>query len=313
MKLAILGATSHIAKGLIARFIARKEHHLYLYTRSPGKLKCFLRENGLDVPGTYEIFENYTAFHEVRYHGIINCIGAGTFKHHRGDLTTYFMLTERFDNMVLDHLSACPEALYISISSGAVYGREQQGPVSEHSVNRIKVNHLPPEDYYSVARLNSEAKHRAFARLNIVDIRIFSYFSRYMDLSESYFMADLLTCVKAKKVFRTNHIDIVRDYLHPDDVFGMLNNCLDIREMNDAFDMSSRRPVRKTEVLDYFSREYGLEYVIDEEFQPATATGLKTVYCSDYRNAAKVGHQPKFSSMDSIQQESAHLLRTDVS
>jgi hypothetical protein len=42
LKIAILGANSHIAKGLINNFLSEKSNSLYLYTRSSGKCKNFL-------------------------------------------------------------------------------------------------------------------------------------------------------------------------------------------------------------------------------------------------------------------------------
>jgi hypothetical protein len=194
------------------------------------------------------------------------------------------------------------------MSSGAIYGRGHQCPVEEESVNRVRVNHIVPEDYYGIVRLNAEAKHRAFSRLNIVDLRIFSYYSRYMDISDGYFMAELIHCVARKEEFRTNNIDMVRDYLHPEDLFCMVQSCLKFRNINDAFDLLSRLPVRKMEILKYFSKKYGLKYVIDDTHAPMTATGVKHVYCSNYQNSITVGHFSKFSSMDTIKGESDHII-----
>ena len=42
MNIVIMGATSHIAKGLIDKFVSNGEHHLYLFSRSAGKVQQFL-------------------------------------------------------------------------------------------------------------------------------------------------------------------------------------------------------------------------------------------------------------------------------
>ena len=48
-RIAILGATSHIAKGLILNFIKSKENELFLFARIPKKVKKFLQENNLPL------------------------------------------------------------------------------------------------------------------------------------------------------------------------------------------------------------------------------------------------------------------------
>jgi nucleoside-diphosphate-sugar epimerase len=309
MKIAILGATSHIAKGLIDRFLSRTNDYLYLYARAPEKLNQFLKEADLAITGRVSICDNFEALQSESYDGIINCIGAGTYSCHKGDYTVYFRLAEKFDNLVLNYLcDISPGTLYLSMSSGAIYGKGHSCPVEEESINRVRVNHLSPEDYYGIVRLNAEAKHRAFARLNIVDLRIFSYFSRHIDLSDGYFMSELVRCLASKKEFQTSSIDMVRDYLHPEDLFCMVISCLKVKTINDVFDMRSRHPVGKMEILEYFYKTYGLKYLVDDTFKLVTATGVKPVYCSNYQKSIKVGHLPKFSSMDTIRDESACIL-----
>lgn len=308
-KIAILGATSHIAKGLIYNFLRSDEFSLYLYARSAGKVNDFLLLIDNSAREDCIVNEGFKNFPEFFYDAVINCVGTGTFKKLRGDFSSYFTLTEEYDNLVIAYLrELSPSALYIDFSSGAIYGREFPAPAEENSVNSIRVNHLAAEDYYTIARLNAEAKHRSFEGLKIVDLRLFSYFSRFIDLADGYFIAEALNCVLNKKTFITNEINFTRDYVGPEDLFLMIKKCLSAGKINTAFDVMSAKPVEKKEILDYFSAAYGLKYKIVPDLNQTSATGSKNVYYSKYFNAASVGYKPAFGSLETIKKESKYIL-----
>lgn len=178
-------------------------------------------------------------------------------------------------------------------------------------MNSIRVNHIATEDYYAIARLNAEAKHRAFNGLRIIDLRIFSYFSRFADLTDGYFITEVIDCVLKKRVLVTDNVNIIRDYIHPEDLFSIIRKCMDAGKINVAFDVTSAKPVEKSEILDYFSSVYGLRYEISRSLNHVSPTGLKNIYCSNYNNAACIGYKPTFSSMDAIKQESKYILNNN--
>lgn len=307
MKIAILGSNSHIAKGLIWNFIQKTDHALYLFTRNSGKVKDFLKENELTNcnVNTLEGYENFAEYH---YDAIINCIGAGTPKVLGKNYSNWFMITEKFDNLIIEYIFKNQDAIYINFSSGAIYGKVLTAPVKEDTVNRICVNHIPPEDYYSIVRLNSESKHRSFTELNIVDLRIFSYFSRFIDLSSGYLITEILNCIVNKKTFKTDNVNIIRDYVHPDDLFSLIMKCIQRININSAFDVASSKPIEKFKMLEYFSGEYGLVYDIDNSFFINSPNGSRIIYFSSYDKAVEIGYIPAFSSMDAIEQESKYHL-----
>lgn len=309
LRIAILGSTSHIAKGLINNFLQRRECSLHLYARSYEKIGAFLAVLGRTGDTACIIHEGYEGFLNSSYDVVINCIGVGTAKKLKGDFSLYFTVTEEYDNLVLRYLSSHPNALCISFSSGAVYGRGHATPVGEDTLNHVKVNGLAPEDYYGISRINTEAKHRAFKNLNIVDLRVFSYFSRYIDLTDGYFITDVINCILEDKVLVTDSINMVRDYLHPQDLFAMVTKCIGAGSINSAFDVASIKPVQKSEILGFFSLEYGLRYVTRESLADPSATGRKSIYCSQYGAAGKIGYLPEFSSLDVLKYESKHIIR----
>ena len=222
---AIFGASSHVAKSLIYYLIQCEDERfsLDLYTRSPNKLKDFLGGLGESAQGLYAIHDGYAEVMNSRHDVLVNCVGVGTVNKMQGDYSCWFTVTEQYDNLAIEYLRRkSPNSLYVSISSGAVYGRDFPEPVHEDSLNAISVNHVASEDYYAIARLNAEAKHRSFVDLNIVDLRLFSYFSRFIDMTDSYFMTDLINAVHGNRVFTTNSENMVRDYVHPKDLFVLL-------------------------------------------------------------------------------------------
>lgn len=310
-RIAMLGSTSHIAKGLINNFLRSEEFCLHLFTRSPGKLLRFL--DGLEEPVERDcvLHEGYDDFAEGSYDVVINCVGVGTLSKLAGNFSSYFMVTEKYDNLTIEYQIENRDTLYISISSGAVYGRGLSAPADKDTVNHISVNHITTDDYYVVARLNAETKHRAFSNLKIIDLRVFSYFSRFIDLTDGYFITEIMDCILNEKVFVTDDINIVRDYIHPEDLFSLIKKCMAAGTINKAFDAISSKPAEKREILDYFSSVYGLKYEISRFSNYAGATGKKNIYCSNYNNGASIGYEPTYSSMDVIEQESKYILTGD--
>lgn len=308
-KIALLGATSHIAKGIIFNFQERDAFYLHLYTRSAQKMKHFLDTFKMSNMGNFVIHQGYTEFTENHYDVVINCVGVGTENKLKGDYSLYFTVTEEYDNLVIHYLrNINRRALYISFSSGAVYGRGNSAPVEENSLNPIKVNHVTAQDYYAIARLNAEAKHRSLHGLNIVDLRVFSYFSRLIDLADGYFITKVIDCILKNKVFVTDNINMIRDYANPKDLFRIIRKCMAVEQINCAFDVVSSKPVEKMEILNLFSSEYNLAYEVKNSLSHFSPTGLKHIYCSKYNKLKDIGFKPEFSSMDTIKNESKVIL-----
>ena len=205
-----------------------------------------------------------------------------------------FKLTEEFDNMILGYLRRYPDALHINFSSGAVYS--------------ISVNDIKPEHYYGIAKLHQEAKHRALRKLNIVDIRLFSYFSRFIELDSGYFLTELIKSLKTKETFVTDPNNFVRDFLAPQDLFDLICLIIKAEPFNGAIDAYSSMPISKFKLLDYFVKNYSLKYTINRGLKFLCPTGLKSRYCSSSKKAAGLGYRPKFSSLEAVAMESKYML-----
>ena len=304
-RIAILGATGHIAKSLIDKLYRMDRYELVLFCRSSARLNEFL---DVIINNNMVSAKKFSEFSQGEYDIIINCVGMGDPTKLKNAGVIIFRLTEKYDNMILDYLEEYPEALYINFSSGAVYGTKFNIPVDESTCTELDINHIDSGDFYSIAKLNAEAKHRAMADFNIVDLRVFGYFSRFIDLDAQYFMSEVISCVKDGKVLDTGEGDMVRDYIHPSDLVSLIEKCIYIQSLNDVFDVYSLKPVTKFEILEYFAKQYDLKYSIKDGMQISAATGIKDYYYSDYKKAGKIGYYPQFTSMDSILEETKLIL-----
>lgn len=304
-KIAILGATGHIAKGLIVGFCRESRYELSLFARSPGRTIDFLTGTGC-AQGA--VVAPLTEFGGCVYDVIINCVGIGDPGKLKEAISSIFDVTETYDNLVLDYLKAHADSLYIHFSSGAAYGIDFPRPASESSFAIFAINRLMPGDYYAIAKLNAEAKHRAQPDLNIVDLRVFGYFSRFTDLGTKFFLSDVISCVQTGRELVTEPGNIVRDYIHPLDLLALVECCINKERINAAYDAYSLQPVTKFDVLDYFSTEHNLKYSVSERLGGVTVTGSKENYYSVCRRAEGIGYTPQFTSLESIAGESQVIL-----
>lgn len=303
--IAILGATSHVAKGLIAGFLGSGQSGLTLFARSAPKVHAFLEQAG-SFPGVP--VRPFAEFARGNFDVVINCVGIGDPGKLRQETASIFTLTESFDNLVLQYLEGHPDCLYLNLSSGAAYGQDFSQPVSEESPARYEINKLSAGDFYGIAKAYSEAKHRSLGNRHIVDLRIFGYFSRYIDLESKYLMCEVVSCLKSGAEFVTGPGNILRDYVHPEDLFALVEKCIALRELNDVYDVYSLRPLAKFEMLDHFAAHFGLKYHVEGAYTALTATGNKDHYYSVNKKAQQAGYRPRYDSLECLVQETATLL-----
>lgn len=306
-KIAILGATGHIAKSLIYNFQKLDKYNLYLFARSTEKLDNFLKIINYDK----KINKIYpTDFAGEKYDTIINCIGIGDPEKLKDIGAKIFRLTEYYDNLILDYLKDNNDCLYLNFSSGAAYGRDFSVAANEIKCCEIKINHIGNSDNYGIIKIHSEAKHRAYNYLNIIDLRVFNFFSRFIDLNSKYFITELINCIKTGREFNTDGTDITRDFIHPNDLFNLVSLCINTKKINDAFDVYSLKPVTKFEILDYFVKKYNLRYTVVPGLLNLDKANFKENYYSSFKKAETIGYIPKHTAIDSISYEAEEILKS---
>ena len=303
--IAILGATGHIGKSLLFNLLGSPGYRVSCYARSKEKLDAFLSEigGGREV----ESSDDVEALLRFDYDVIVNCVGVGNPGLLREIGPGILTLTERFDNLVLDYLDKHRETLYINLSSGAVYGTEFADAVDSGSEARIPINAIGPAHYYRTAKIYSEVKHRAHASYRIVDLRVFSYFGRFVDLTSSYLVTDLVNCCRSRLPFVTDATDIVRDFIHPSDLLRAIEACARTGVRNAAFDLYSKAPVTKWDLVRLFESRYGLQVEITATAK-GSVTGTKSNYYSKDRRLGNLGYTPVFSSIEGIGLELSKLM-----
>lgn len=307
-RIAILGATSHIAKGLILGFHGSEKNELFLFARSPERVRLFLESIGAANCQLIKI-KPFSEFSDNDYETVINCVGIGNPARLANELTAIFSITETFDNLVLAYLQDHRQALYINFSSGAAYGTDFSAPVDVTSQARFNINSIDVSEYYGIAKINSEAKHRAMKDYNIVDLRVFGYFSRFIDLKEKFLLSEIVTCLQNGQEFVTGPGNITRDFVHPRDLLGLISKCMEQQHINEVFDVFSAKPATKFEIIEHFARHHGLQYRVEDTYTPFSVTGSKDNYYSLNVKASSIGYMSKFSSIEGIEKEVNYLLK----
>lgn len=164
----------------------------------------------------------------------------------------------------------------------------------------VPINNLKPQDWYGVAKLHAECRHRALAHLPIVDIRVFNYFSHTQDINSRFLMTDIVRAIREKTVLKTSADYIVRDFIHPSDFFNLVKLILAAPATNAAVDAYSKAPIDKPTLLAAMQEKFGLQYEIGQRGAGVNATGGKPHYYSLNNQAVDFGYHPSLTSLDGI-------------
>ncbi len=304
-RIAIFGATSQIARDLIVSLAVAGERNLYLFARRSDDVKRWLDVVGL--PGRYPVGD-FSEFGKQKFDAILNFVGASNPAQIIEMGNSIFDITLQFDEMVLDYLQSYPACRYLFLSSGAAYGSNFKEPATCNTPAIVAINNLSPQEWYGVAKLHAECRHRSRPELAIIDIRVFNYFSRTQDISARFLITDILRAIRDKVALKTSPEYIVRDFLHPSDFHKLVNALLSSPATNAVVDAYSRAPIDKPDLLAAMQEKFGLRYEITAATERVNTTGRKTCYYSLNTRAADFGYQPNLTSLEGILQESEKIL-----
>ena len=305
LRIAILGATSQIARDLIVSCSADADKQLHLFARRPEEVTKWLASVGLSERYIVDYFD---VFSSNEFDAVINFVGVGNPAQAVAMGNSIFEVTLRFDEMVLDYLKTHPACRYLFLSSGAAYGSSFNKPADRDTVATVAINNLAQHEWYGVAKLYAECRHRAHPEFAIIDIRVFNYFSRTQDIEARFLITDILRAIRDKTVLKTSSDYMVRDFLHPSDFYGLVNALLSAPPANAAVDCYSRAPVDKPTLLTAMQEMFGLQYEIVDA-AGINATGSKPHYYSLNTRAADFRYQASFTSLEGIEQEIQAMLQ----
>jgi nucleoside-diphosphate-sugar epimerase len=306
VRIAILGATSQIAKDLILSFSKKDNHNLVLFARRPVVVTDWLALVGLQDRYPVADFESFNA--DENFDAIINFVGSGNPAQTAAMGASIFDVTLKYDEMALDYLRHHPDCRYIFLSSGAAYGSSFDGTVDENSKAVVAINSLQPQDWYAISKLHAECRHRSLPHLPIIDIRVFNYFSHTQDMSARFFITDILRAIQSGETLITSSDNIVRDYIGPDNFHQLVSLILAAQPVNDVVDCYTKAPVDKMTLLSNMKDRFGLDYEVRDAPVGVNATGVKMNYFSKNQRAEKFGYLPSNNSLNNIISE-VELLR----
>jgi nucleoside-diphosphate-sugar epimerase len=304
--IAIFGSTGHIGKNLVSFLSNDSNFKLFLFSRDAKKFESLKKI----IPDSSLSFNSYEDFEKNEYNTIINCIGIGNPIDFTNKQSSILDTTEFYDNKIINYVKKFPMTCYINLSSGAIFGQDFTTPVNDSSFSKLDIN-KPNQGYlYTVSKIYSEAKHRSLSDLDIMDLRIFGFFSRFIDLNGGFFMSELIKAIKNNSEFITDEIDMMRDYVSPSDFYALIKNCI-LNKNNDAYDVYSKEPISKFKILQELSSKFDLRFIIKEKIDSISPTGFKQKYYSLSKKAEKINYFPKFSSLETILNESSLILKTN--
>lgn len=305
--IAIVGASSQIAKDLICSFVAAGRSALHLYVRNIAITEAWVEDHNLEAVCTVN---GYEAYGELPHDVVINFVGVGDPRRAAEMGASILEITARFDDMVLSGLARNPDRRYLFLSSGAAYGNAFDRPVSSSNNAVIPINNIQAQDFYTAAKLHTEVRHRSKPDLAIIDLRVFNIFSRTQTIDSRFFIADIVRSIRDKRTLRISDDYIVRDFMHPEDFCRLVECLLAAPPANCAVDCYSREPIDKPTLLRAMAEHFGLCYeVVGDASIRINATGAKPYYYSMNRKAAEFGYQPAWSSLECILVETEAILR----
>ena len=305
-KIAILGATGQIGKNLFINFSKEENFEVSLFSRNEKKLEKILEQikskQNLSV-------RKYDELNKSQYDTIINCVGLSdpaALKDHNNNILE---ITKMFDDMTLKYLKNNTKTKLINFSSGIIYGGEFNSPIKDTVlINEKNQKNFDSKSPYTIAKVNSEVRHRKLREFNIIDLRLFSFFSRFMNIESKFFLSEIILSIKEKKKFLTDKHEIYRDYIHPEDLSSFVKKCIYSKPLNDVFDLQSKQHISKFEILNFLKEKHDLHFEIIQDMKQPDYTEFKRKYYTDSNKTESLGFKPKYSSLDTILDELPYFL-----
>lgn len=304
MKIAILGATSEIAKDLIVLLSNEKDKYLHLFARRPEEVNKWLNNIGLLKIKHVDFFDDFGI---QNFDLIINFVGVGNPAKAAAMGSSIFDVTIYYDELALRYLQKNPKCRYIFLSSGAAYCSTFKIPADETTNAIVDINNLHAQDWYGVSKLHAECRHRSLSSLPIVDLRVFNYFSHTQNMESRFLITDIVRSIRDKTTLKTSSEVMLRDYITPKDFHSIISAVLNSTPKNDVIDCYSKSPIEKSILLEAMKEEFGLQYEYAENAEGINATGRKPHYYSLNKRASLFGYQPSLTSLEGIIYEAKNI------
>jgi nucleoside-diphosphate-sugar epimerase len=305
MRLAVLGATGHVGKALVSEF-ASDECEIAAFARSRCRLEAFLSSEGL-VGRVHPV--EIDDFGDEPFDLVVDCVGMTDPRDFGPGGRDLLALTERTDEILIRHAERHPGSRYVYMSSGAAYLSDFNEPAGvDNSPPSVLPSGVRAQDLYGFAKAASERRHRGADRIAIVDLRLFGFLSRFVDVEGGYLMSEVVRCLRSGRTLVTDDVDVVRDYVSSNDLASLVRAIAAAPHFNGALDVYSAAPARKSEILATLTSRFGLSYTVEPEALVASGTGRKPCYYSTDHSAARFGYVPRSTTLQCVVDVTARLV-----
>ncbi|MBM10334.1 MAG: hypothetical protein CMF69_12355 [Magnetovibrio sp.] len=283
-----------------------RQYYLNLYSRFPQNVAEFATLQ--NIPGSIWSANSIEFFGETSSDVIINAVGAGDPSIVRRMDGSIINISAKYDDIVLSYLANNPKSKYIFLSSGAVYGNGFG--MSENDFSKLPSLQFLARSasHYSRSKVIAEVKHRQHPTLNIIDIRIFGYFSRFINVSGELFLAEVARAILQGTKFITTSASMIRDYSVPFDLWRCIEACISGSNKNMAVDLRSRSEIEKFYLLRCLKEQFELDYVINDMAESYVRAQPYDVYFSNLAVPPSIYFKPKYSSLAGVISELSQML-----
>lgn len=294
MKLAILGASSRIAADFILGLGSEQASNLTLFARDPKRVSSMTGCPPEKV-FPYSDFGPHLAFD-----GILNFVGQSTPESRLTKSDDFRQVNRKFDNLAMTYLEFNPSTRYVYLSSGAALGSNFSEPAKFDSP--YQTENL---DEYSIAKRESELRHREATHHNIIDLRIFSYFHRTQSQESKFLLSNIVRAIRTGETLEVEEGNIWRDFLGAADFSQIMFASLSTSLRNATIDAFTASPISKFELLDTCADQFKLKYVIKPGI--STRVAAREKYYSEARSEA-LNYKPTQSSLENLITEIGAIL-----
>jgi nucleoside-diphosphate-sugar epimerase len=311
VRIAIIGGSGQISKGLVSVFCRNPSYKLYIFSRNPADAKLInfykpLLRHGIDSLNPLDQLEKFS------FDIVINSAGEGSQVEHKRLGFSLFNSSEELDTRILEYLNTHPKTIYFFMSSGAIYGNNYKWPVNTNSTHKWHINQPSKNSIYALAKFTAESRHYHSKQFCIYDIRIFGYFSRYIELSSRFFLSELADCIINNRIFFTTKIDMLRDYIDQYELSNLISTIIKNKPPSGSFDIFSKSGVSKFTLLKYFQEKYNLNihYIDCTHNKPYIKEVLdgSILTPSSLESTCSIGHVPIKTSFEIVRDEIREII-----
>lgn len=233
--------------------------------------------SGHEIMPFCRTMDNYDSFGREDYDLVVNCVGVSQPVQQKKENKEIVKISNHFDNLALKYAESNKNCLYVFFSSGVI--------------------HEAGNSEYKKSKQLAEKRHRN-SEANVIDLRVYSFFSRFSNINSGFYMDEIVKCMQTKNCLGLFPVPLYRDYVAPVDIANFI---LSLNKNNRTYEIFSAHTVSTFDIARHF-KQYGLRY--KEKDIDIPITGIKEHYYAKRHD----GFKPTKTSMETIIEEVKYIL-----